>query len=452
MSRHFTEALTILIAAILLLTGVFLHLGLIPYPSTFFGNDSRSSNSPPVGTIFRIDGPALRLTANDVQFRELREGMPVFLDDTILTTSSGQLDIELKDGQKIHLDPSTLVKLSFQADFESSGAVQRAFTQDKVHIAASKAKPTRPAIAATVPAASVLELRPLNSSKLSWQKQEYIDGTKSVTLLVRFDRIPERYSLHLSGKNELGSWIIPPGFNEFQVKTVLSPAQLSPGQYRLSVRNRDGALIRQNLFSVPADLELIEPGSTEGISSRISGLSSRKMFEGFKLKWSPIEGEGPYRVTVRDQQSGRTLLNAAARSNKLLLNPNKLVLRPMEYTVERKLEYGFRAYSPKSQFGFEYASPNLTAPSDKAVLANKSQEPVILTWSKTNYTEAYDLEIGQDSTFKSVVMSRRLSDNFFSWVSPPDGKYLWRVRSVRSQTVSQFSSARSFTVRTDSKP
>jgi hypothetical protein len=163
-----------------------------------------------------------------------------------------------------------------------------------------------------------------------------------------------------------------------------------------------------------------------------------------------VEGTAPYKVRVYDATNNKILVQTQPKTNRLILNANKLILGKMYYVVERPIEYGFRAYSKKTPFGFSFLAPQLTSPEKNAALDARmllrNENTIFFTWTKTNYTASYEFEISSDENFQNLYLKKELKDNFHTLVAPPAGTYFWRVRSNASGMFSSFSEVRTLKI------
>ncbi|MEN9723461.1 MAG: hypothetical protein RJB38_1447, partial [Pseudomonadota bacterium] len=70
----------------------------------------------------------------------------------------------------------------------------------------------------------------------------------------------------------------------------------------------------------------------------------------------------------------------------------------------------------------------------------------LLTWSHTNFTENYFIEIAKDASFKEKLVSEDTEENFYAFQPETKGTYYWRVQSKASSIQSDLSKTRNFKV------
>ncbi len=119
-------------------------------------------------------------------------------------------------------------------------------------------------------------------------------------------------------------------------------------------------------------------------------------------------------------------------------------------------------FPPKSATRFKVVSspqgadvlfnpPVLVEPSHQksfsiAQLSKKSNGSLLMTWKKTHLTRNYELLIASDAEFKSIILDKKLKDNFFLLKAGRPGSYFWKVRSLGEGLESAYTQAQLVTL------
>ncbi len=227
-----------------------------------------------------------------------------------------------------------------------------------------------------------------------------------------------------------------------------------PGSYEWSIDDLDAnTSLGTHAFELTTDFEGITlldataPGS-RGLTNAISA-DLITSFPGFLLAWNPVPDARSYEVSVfRDERGKTTVLTAEASEPRLLFKKGELTTESFYFRVSARLKSGFRALSPIGKFRLSFQPPTLARPADRAAIASTPpRTPVLLTWSHTNFTSQYLVQISRSATFDDMEVSRSVTDNFFSYVPREPGTYYWRVRAIAPKAKSEFAPARNFTMR-----
>jgi hypothetical protein len=128
---------------------------------------------------------------------------------------------------------------------------------------------------------------------------------------------------------------------------------------------------------------------------------------------------------------------------KYTFNKDKVYSGRIYYRVLANMPGGFVMRSRIEPFSFVFLAPATVIPLDGSVVGpaklKAEGDSVLFTWQKTNFTEAYELEIARDPEFKSIVQKLKLPENFYAYEHPQAGDYYWRVKSLARNLWSPFS-------------
>jgi hypothetical protein len=227
-----------------------------------------------------------------------------------------------------------------------------------------------------------------------------------------------------------------------------------PGSFEWSIEDLDAnAPLGTHSFELTSDFEAITlldataPGS-RGLTNRIAA-DLVTSFPGFLLAWNPVPDARSYEVSVfRDERGKAVVFSGETNEPRLLLKKGELTTEPFYFRVSARLKSGFRALSSMGKFRLSFLPPALARPADRAAISvTTPRTPILLTWSHTNFTSEYMVQISRNPTFADMEISRSVTDNFFSYLPREPGTYYWRVRSISPTAKSEFSAARNFTMR-----
>jgi hypothetical protein len=229
-----------------------------------------------------------------------------------------------------------------------------------------------------------------------------------------------------------------------------------PGAYEWSIEDLDADDAPQStqsfeLLTEFQGLTLLDtsvPGGT-ALSNLIAG-ELLTTFPGFLLRWKTHPEAEDYEINIyRDQASSKPIFSGETSEPRLLFSKGVLLGGAFRFRVVARLKNGFRATSPTKMFQLDFLPPALAQPRNGAPIPEKKtgKAPVLLTWSHTNFTEKYEVQVSSDPSFAEVLDARSTGDNFHSFLPPAKGTYYWRVRARGRSLISTYSEPRNFTMR-----
>lgn len=171
-----------------------------------------------------------------------------------------------------------------------------------------------------------------------------------------------------------------------------------------------------------------------------------------RIAWKAYPDVRSYRVVFSQRPDlSRPFLERLVQKNEYILSKESLPALKVFYRIEAVLADGRIGKSAITPFVFDFSPPRLVAPPADFVIASQGADEgegsVMMTWEKTNYTEAYRIEIARDPQFKKVIQRKELKENFVLMRRPSRGEYYWRVRSLAPPVESDPAAVRHFTVR-----
>lgn len=219
----------------------------------------------------------------------------------------------------------------------------------------------------------------------------------------------------------------------------------SPGKYVLEieaqqVKKKASIEVLPEFEGLVLDTPLVGGSSTR--SNEYQG-QPIKNFE-IVLHWKPFTGAKEYVVDLLDPEKEKPLLTRKVAQPEYRFNKNVVFKGKFKYRISAILKSGFRVRSPMSEFEFSYIPPELTQPFDGAKVTSRGS--VLLTWTRTNFTQQYELEVFSDAALKTKVFEKKITENFYVLKGMQAGTLWWRVRSVSGTTMSPFSKSASFTI------
>lgn len=228
----------------------------------------------------------------------------------------------------------------------------------------------------------------------------------------------------------------------------------SPGEYQWGISGEQverlpGFAKKRMSFKVNREFEAIETlEPLIGGQKLDTNLLRGRQLKNFAivLRWKPYAQAENYRVWVAKESNSRTpLLQKTVGENEYVFNKDKVYSGRFVYKVSVDLPSGFTVTSKVRPFIFNFLPPILVVPGDKAVFSKQANlekgTNILLTWQKTNFTDAYELEIGEDSDFTRIHFRKKMKQNYFIFDPLKPGKYWWRVRSYSKDVLSPPSAA-----------
>lgn len=199
-------------------------------------------------------------------------------------------------------------------------------------------------------------------------------------------------------------------------------------------------------------VEVLDPlvGGTKAKSNEYTG-QHLKNFD-ITFNWKPVSGAKEYTVKMYKSANaqGAPIAEKKTSEDKFVLNREKVLTSTVYYTVTALTENGFLVTSPIESFQFNFMPPVLVFPGNGATLsaADLASEgnKLLFTWQKTNYTQAYELEISKTPDFRKTERRKKTSENFLITDPPASGRYFWRVRSLSATAKSPYTPAFEFSV------
>ncbi|MCC7442909.1 MAG: FecR domain-containing protein [Bdellovibrionales bacterium] len=153
------------------------------------------------------------------------------------------------------------------------------------------------------------------------------------------------------------------------------------------------------------------------------------------LVWDPFPRATYYQVDVyKDPTTRVPVLERRVAETKYAINKDKVFSGRIYYRVSTELRNGFVATSGMVTFRFDFLPPVAMIPKENARITQKDIAAeggkILFTWQKTNYTEAYELQVATDPAFANTIARQKTEENFALMKSPPPGTYYWRLRSL----------------------
>ena len=182
---------------------------------------------------------------------------------------------------------------------------------------------------------------------------------------------------------------------------------------------------------------------SENQTNRYQG-EVKSQFGGVTLRWKPLPGVTQYQIKMmRKPGDLQAILQRSVAASEYSFNKGKLFTGEIYYAISAPLAGGWIATSKVAVFSFSFLPPALVLPEDGAVVAGaamaQSDNSILLTWQRTNFTIGYELEVASDPQFATVVQRKLSKENFFILRALPVGRYWWRVRCYSKKISSPFS-------------
>ena len=240
-------------------------------------------------------------------------------------------------------------------------------------------------------------------------------------------------------------------FTASQKQTVRTIDEPGNYEWKLSVDDKTAhpQVIVNSKFKVDPQFEGIKASEPLVNGEKVDEKTNNdKLFKNFdvSLKWTPYPKVDTYTVKLfRNKTDEVPILEKKVKGTELSLDKKDANMGKLYFRVYANLAKGFVVTSDLKDFYFKYLPPNLIYPINRAVFSKKSlkegDDAVLLTWKSPNFTEGYEVEVATDEKFKSVVIRKKIQDNFLIMKSPRANAYYWRVRSYVGKTFSPNSSA-----------
>lgn len=462
------EKFTLVLAAITCSVMLFIYIKGLSLKEIFHFSTSHETFKSPIGKVMQIQGTVARQKAEQIAFEPLKPGDLLYPNDSIITgsNSSAELSInpELLGSKNAYVVPAfALVKLVFGTDFITGKIKKIQIEESKTQATiVSLKKPNKNAKVAPppppppkLPPLELVSSNPENQSVFPVSNEEYLSHAKNIQFTVRLNRAPQEAVLQVFQKhgNELrqlhGDLPLP-----FEV-TTFQLAFHEAGFYQWQVLDR---ISRRTLavknFSIAPEIEIIRFLPSINENNLNLGLSTKKEFEGFILRWSTpgaVTKNAISEYSIHVYNSSGKLVFQKQTSRKQLRIKNLDFLRQNSFfEITQKLAGGFLAKSPRRQALFSFHTPQLSVPKNQARIRvsalNEKSAFLYFTWSKLHYTDLYQFQISDTAEFNNILLHQESKDNFHSVPLQKIGTYYWRVRGRTHNEWTGFSEARSFLI------
>lgn len=173
----------------------------------------------------------------------------------------------------------------------------------------------------------------------------------------------------------------------------------------------------------------------------------------FKLSWKSVTGVRQYQVDFYNSMNAKKPMKTAkANGASLLLEDLTGLEGQVFWEVTGFLRNGFQIVSDRtpSSYRFDLQPPILGSPNPHATVTQQEiqleENRLLFTWRKSDRAEEYEIQIGGDAQFASMILTRKTSENFFFLKNPRPRTYWWRVRSYAQGMGSLFSPPQKVTV------
>ncbi|MEK7690127.1 MAG: hypothetical protein AAB425_03815, partial [Bdellovibrionota bacterium] len=248
-------------------------------------------------------------------------------------------------------------------------------------------------------------------------------------------------------------------------KGILPVVLTKPGMYEWRILGPDGEPLSPpadsgakdttvSQFEFKANLGGIDlfPAMVGNSAVRTSLFGGSLLTDFFvRVRWKARVDVSQFRVLIKDLDTGKTLLDQATEETLLDVMKGEPFDGTVSIQVSAKTKAGFVVTSAIQKLKFDFVAPTLVLPTDKSRhnlddLMQSVNQGILLTWHKTNFTEAYEIEVAGTENFAKIIFKQSIRENFFVIKAPPKGEYWWRVRSRTGSFASRNSSGYQFTI------
>ena len=461
-----TEKLMVLLGLQIVAIMGYSYIADIPLRVLFSLESEEARLTLPIGTVTEIQGSVKRQRASDFEFKQLIVHALLYPNDTILTGPDSWATIILNNGRKVRITPNSLIKLNFGSEMSKDGisinVLQGGLTEDAGKMVPLHGKPLTlgtpitPGSVEKIPF-EILEALPASGTTLHFSEEEFVQRKKPVKVTLKVTRKAalgvELFYLQPATRELVKVASVSPVFNDLDASVTFAFDR--PGQYEWQVRGEDDQVVTKSRRRLAADVKAIHVLPTLNASARMEGDAARKSFDGLVLRWAPMDGTSAYFVRVFQPGKSKPIFEKETLAPELQLPPAYAQFKAgmLKYTVEKLVYNGFLASSGLQQISIQAVPPLLTSPAagfklDRELLVTINNH-LFFTWTKTNYTTAYQFELALEKAFSKVLLTANPKDNYFSLNAPAPGLYFWRVRSSVNGAWTPYSPPRSFTVDTE---
>jgi hypothetical protein len=226
-----------------------------------------------------------------------------------------------------------------------------------------------------------------------------------------------------------------------------------PGKYEWTVEDAaTKAILVKQQFQIARELQglqLLEasvPGSKGNTNVIAEDVVAE--FPGTLFQWKAVADAEEYELILyADEKKSKKIYDKEVRENSFLYSKGGMNSKPLYFTVSATLKTGFVVKSEVGKTQFKFLPPDMIHPKNgQAVTQKSAAQPILLTWSHTNFTENYFIEIAKDASFKEKLVSEDTEENFYAFQPETKGTYYWRVQSKASSIQSDLSKTRNFKV------
>lgn len=495
------EVVLILLALILLGGALTVYVTGFPLRRYLFGLPEVGRNAP-VGKLTQATGSVKRELSGEAEFKGISAPETLYNEDTIVTGDQTFATVLLNDGSSLDLSPNTMIRLSF-ADELTFGGITRKAQVDVVsgsvtgqntdpNLTITRAEAARPrpsnrpsqrplALArpiqlpspAPIPAKPSPSPSPLDPARVT--RFQLQSPRKSALFPIQKITTPEqRISF---------DWYVQPAGQRVNLKVIQVKGEFTreiarktisaqgfrgshsilvkePSIYRWLFTDRadhplQDAPTHAGEFIVPEEVvgavDVLEPlVGGEPFSSNQVTQRRIKRFD-ITLRWKPVESVDSYEVILSNSPSlSPSLIRKFVKGTSYQFNKDKLYQGTLYYKIRAPHSNGFVGTSLLKTFSFEFKPPEAIEPKSGKSFSKKAlareDDSILLTWSKTHFTDAYLVEISQKSDFSQILTSKKTSENVFWLRSPKVGHYYWRVRAITKLAESKPGSTQEITV------
>ncbi len=459
------EKLMVLLGLIVVAIMAYSYIADVPLRILFSLDSEEKRLTSPIGTVTEIQGSVKRQRSSDFEFIQLQVHAQLYPNDTILTGPDSWATIVLNNGRKVRITPNSLIRLNFGAGMSKDGisinVLQGGLAEDAGKMVPLHGTPMLGNQSGAKVPLEILESSPTAGATLSFTEDEFVQRKKSVKISLKVNRKGalgiDLFYLQPASKELVKVASAAPLFND---PSDPNAASLTfsfdrPGRYEWRVRDDANQVVGKSPLVLNNRVTAIHVLPALNATARMEGNAARKIFDGLVLRWAPMDGTSAYFVRVFRPGNKHPLFEKETLAPELRLPPEyaRFEAGVLKYTVEKLVHNGFLASSGIQQVAITTVPPLLTNPIaglkiDRQKLTENGNL-LFFTWTKTNYTTDYELELSLEPTFKKPILASHPKDNYFSCNAPAPGRYYWRVRSAVNGSWSQYSPGRSFVVDSD---
>ncbi|MBL7715362.1 MAG: hypothetical protein JNL01_07815 [Bdellovibrionales bacterium] len=445
MSERIVIGLAILIALLVLTLSQM--SGAVRY--YLFGTGLDEASTKTVGVVLSTQGTCERKSKNSMEFMSIKNGDPVYAQDTIVTASKSGCSISVVGDRTIIMGESSLVTLSFQLGlmglflnlpdlFETKSNSVTIVQSDQAAIDALKAVKNRAKepVAAAKPEAQAKKyiLPAVQEVAIDSPKEVRIQqpgpGQKIVATFAQAfkNEIEVPFSAVITQKDPKAAPMTgPSGYSvqwsedgQSQAMKVASDEKKGtirskivvkkPGQYVFQVVDSAGQVVKSQGFEV---------------GHRVKGIDLKPIPSALKPKivWSS-KIPPPYTVVLSNPKEG--LKKITVQKPELQLGE---ISAEYEYTAQilAITPDGFQYESETRKFGMAYTPPEIHDPKEGEKITAPRGKKITITWNKTVGAVSYTLDVAGDVGFTKTIAQIESPVNFSKLRFLNTGEYFARI-------------------------